>query len=444
MSLAGSRVSRTADSGIRCGSGIWTMIPETSGSSLSSAIARAKRRPPKLGPGSRRGGPRSPRSGSPGESAGGRPSTARRADDHDGQSRAGRSGDERRDVGLHRARISVAIGAPSEPSAARSRHRCQPWPAGGEHQRLPWLAGHARRRESRRRGARSRGAARRPGRWRSRRTQHRHRRQVHEHVRGRAARRRLAEERRDVEVARRVPVAPPGQCLGGRHHLEARLDARQRDLGRATGGRRHRHVPRRDLVGRLPWLLHRRRECGVRGRVIVGEVEEPGGESPARFARRGVERGVLRVFGAALGERRDHRDEGCRETPCDRRRAAATRHRIRGRQPLDEAGEGQVAEAVGRKPLHPRIVGRARVGERGPQRCPGRPVSCDRFAGPRRRPARASERGERGTGAPAPRTDANRHRAWEDARRVRIRRRGEPLRRGLRWPSFACGVGSSG
>ena len=39
MSLAGSRVSITVDSGIRLGSGIWTMIPATSGSRFSRSIS---------------------------------------------------------------------------------------------------------------------------------------------------------------------------------------------------------------------------------------------------------------------------------------------------------------------------------------------------------------------------------------------------------------------
>ena len=39
MSLAGSSVSVTAVSGIRLGSGIWTMTPATSGSSLRATIA---------------------------------------------------------------------------------------------------------------------------------------------------------------------------------------------------------------------------------------------------------------------------------------------------------------------------------------------------------------------------------------------------------------------
>jgi hypothetical protein len=39
MSLAGSSVSRTADSGIRRGNGIWTMIPATSGSALRRSIS---------------------------------------------------------------------------------------------------------------------------------------------------------------------------------------------------------------------------------------------------------------------------------------------------------------------------------------------------------------------------------------------------------------------
>ncbi len=39
MSLAGSSVSVTVVSGIRFGSGIWTMIPATSGSSLRATIA---------------------------------------------------------------------------------------------------------------------------------------------------------------------------------------------------------------------------------------------------------------------------------------------------------------------------------------------------------------------------------------------------------------------
>ena len=43
MSLAGSSVSVTVVSGIRFGSGIWTMIPATSGSSLRATIAFRRR-----------------------------------------------------------------------------------------------------------------------------------------------------------------------------------------------------------------------------------------------------------------------------------------------------------------------------------------------------------------------------------------------------------------
>jgi len=39
MSLAGSSVSMTTVSGIRLGSGIWTMIPATIGSALSASIS---------------------------------------------------------------------------------------------------------------------------------------------------------------------------------------------------------------------------------------------------------------------------------------------------------------------------------------------------------------------------------------------------------------------
>ena len=39
MSLAGSSVSITVDSGIRLGSGIWTMTPATSGSALRRSIS---------------------------------------------------------------------------------------------------------------------------------------------------------------------------------------------------------------------------------------------------------------------------------------------------------------------------------------------------------------------------------------------------------------------
>ena len=39
MSLAGSSVSMTVESGIRLGSGIWTMTPATSGSRLRCSIS---------------------------------------------------------------------------------------------------------------------------------------------------------------------------------------------------------------------------------------------------------------------------------------------------------------------------------------------------------------------------------------------------------------------
>ena len=62
------------------------------------------------------------------------------------------------------------------------------------------------------------------------------RRQVDQDVGGGTARRGLAEQRGDVEVARGVDVAPAGQCLGGRDQLDAGFDAAQRDLGGVPGG----------------------------------------------------------------------------------------------------------------------------------------------------------------------------------------------------------------
>ena len=44
MSLAGSRVSMTVESGIRLGSGIWTMIPATCGSAVQALDLGPQRR----------------------------------------------------------------------------------------------------------------------------------------------------------------------------------------------------------------------------------------------------------------------------------------------------------------------------------------------------------------------------------------------------------------
>ena len=61
--------------------------------------------------------------------------------------------------------------------------------------------------------------------------------QVDHHVGGRPSGRRLGQQGRHVQVARRVDVAASGQRLGRRHELEARLDAQERDLGRVARGR---------------------------------------------------------------------------------------------------------------------------------------------------------------------------------------------------------------
>ena len=74
------------------------------------------------------------------------------------------------------------------------------------------------------------------------------RRQVDEHVGGRAAGGRLAEQRGDVEVARGVDVAPPGQGLGhlddGSRQASTHVE---RDLGGVARGRLQRGRPGRLL-----------------------------------------------------------------------------------------------------------------------------------------------------------------------------------------------------
>src|SRR5215210_3732713 len=61
-------------------------------------------------------------------------------------------------------------------------------------------------------------------------------RQVDEHIGGRAARRRFSQERRDVEVARRIDIRPPRERLCRGNNREARLEALERDVGRGARG----------------------------------------------------------------------------------------------------------------------------------------------------------------------------------------------------------------
>ena len=207
----------------------------------------------------------------------------------------------------------------------------------------------------------------------------------------------LGEERRDREVARGVDVAPAGERLGDLRRARGRPRRRpagpRRRLARRPPGARSSGRPSRSSVSR--GQLHRRREAGVGRGVVVGERQEavdergPGGVGP------GEEVGVLRVPRPAVGQGRDHRDEPGPEAGRDRRGAAAAGHGLGRGEALDEAVERQVAEAVRAGGRHRAIVGVTAAR--------GRPRTEGRGDRPEAQPDRASERGGRGTGAPAPR-----------------------------------------
>ena len=155
---------------------------------------------------------------------------------------------------------------------------------------------------------------------------------------------RLSQQRRDVQVAGGVDVAPAGQGLRDRHELEARLDAQQRDLrcvarrcleGRRAGGA---------LRVRVAGHLHRRGELPVRRGILVREGEEPVGERQPGLVRPGVQVGVLDVLRATHRQRRHHRHQRGAETGGDRRGAPATRHRRCRAELADERVEAQVAK----------------------------------------------------------------------------------------------------
>ena len=172
-----------------------------------------------------------------------------------------------------------------------------------------------------------------------------------------AARRGITEESSHVQVARRVDVAATGERLCGADELEARLDARQRDLGRGTRRRSHLHRPRRAL--RIGFLgeLERGREPGIGRRVLIGQLQETTVQAKTGRSGPGVQLRVLRVAWASFGQRRDHRDKRRAETGGDRRCAATAGDGLGRGEAIDEGAQGQVGERRSRGFVHPLIVG---------------------------------------------------------------------------------------
>ena len=290
MSLAGSIASTTLRSRIEGGQRHLDDDPvhrrvgvQRRGSSRRRWPRTPRRRP-------RRAGPRSRPSRSSGGSAGGRPSTARPGrrsrprGPAPGRVARGRPPRPRRPPAGSPPRSARPGGVARRPSApgsgphVRSGSRDSPWP------RVSWAVAASC--------------------WMSSTisfTRDRHlgrvgvvadRRQVDEDVRGGSVRGRLAEERRDADVARRVGVAAAGERLG-------RGDDREHASSVAIGTSDAHRAAARMAVRRASCSasvslgsFSRRREGRVRLGVLIGEIEEAGRElAPGRGGlRRGAPR----------------------------------------------------------------------------------------------------------------------------------------------------------
>jgi hypothetical protein len=135
------------------------------------------------------------------------------------------------------------------------------------------------------------------------------RREIHQHIRGRAARSRLAQERRDVEVARCVHVAAAGKRFGGGYEIDTRLNAAQRDLRCVPSRGSQRSGPGIALLVGVARELHGGREPPVGRGVVVGESQEALREGGPGRVRPGMELGVLGVLRPAHRQGGDHRDQ---------------------------------------------------------------------------------------------------------------------------------------
>ena len=160
------------------------------------------------------------------------------------------------------------------------------------------------------------------------------------------------------------------------------------------------------VVGVSLGQLQRGREPGVGGRILVGQRQEPIREGRGTMAGPGQEIGMLGVLRASLGQRGDHRHEAGAQTGRDGRGAAAAGDRLRGASlRRSRRGSGHGTGSIGVS-LTRTIVG---------------PPDARRAAA-----CQASERGERGTGAPAPPTD---ERCRRGSGGIRRRREGFGVRR---------------
>ena len=152
----------------------------------------------------------------------------------------------------------------------------------------------------------------------------------------------------------------PTSASASDDELDARLDGRHRDVGGRPRG----------LLAAPPCAPHAPRPCRGAASSPRRTPAYAAASSSARSRNRAararppldrpdVQRLVSGVLRPALRERRDHRDERRAEGGRDGGRAAATGNGLGRGEPVDERGEGQVAEAPARRGIvwHPAIVG---------------------------------------------------------------------------------------
>jgi len=168
----------------------------------------------------------------------------------------------------------------------------------------------------------------------------RDRRQVDPHVEGRAAHRRLREQRRDARVRDRAPVPLLGRGLRELQSLYRRAHGLHRDFRRASVCVLHRAFPGRPIRVRCLRHPHRSHDDVVRFRVRLRELEEPPLEGPAaRLNRRHVRLGGL-VSLLPHRQIRDHPRERSAQGAADGADGSTARRRgVRG-DPLEEGIEG--------------------------------------------------------------------------------------------------------
>ena len=170
--------------------------------------------------------------------------------------------------------------------------------------------------------------------------------QVDEDVLRRAARGRLAEQRRDVQVARRVDVAPPGERLRAARRARGRpRRSRERHLGGVACRRLQRRRAGRLLVVRVAWAASSPRRSRRRPR----RPRRPGrGSGPRRRWPPSIARSWSAACSAYFGRPCDSAATIATSAGAERRRdgrgAAAARHGLRRGEAVDERAERQVAE----------------------------------------------------------------------------------------------------